>query len=720
MDTPIIIGIAGHTGHGKTTLARHLLRHCSVLSHHPPPARSRTLPSADRRFYPFALSSGHEATLADIPGNPRYIRTSIRTLCHVDMAVVVIGADDGVMPQTREHIRILHHFGVCAGIIVISKTDMVDEETVSIAELEAAEAAENTFLEGCPVLRFSAQDTPDASPGRSPGPSPDTSPDTFPDAPPNQSPVSSLDDRLRAIRDAISEQALRLASGVSETTGSMKGTDGVPSGSGSQSFRLCIDRVRQFSGFGTVVTGTVLSGCIHKNDPVLLLPGQQAFRARHLQIHGRDVKSICAGNRAGINLHKAHFDKIRKGMVLVSPDTGIPGRFLNAEMHLEDTAASALADRIRIRLYTGTAVTTATVIRIAAAGTGNRPAHKTGTTDSQDNVMVPGTTTLVQLRPAAPLCVFPGDRYVVGLLGDHRIIGGGRMLETTNIKHRRSKSEIAVKRLRAMHSGDLSDYVSLMLNSHPFRILSGKEIADQTLFARAGQHPAVDDEIKRRIDGGEIIDFGTAGVMGKENADRLVEETMEICKKLIKDNSSMKLNVHAGEIGEKIRKRFPGGLSHPALQNALDELCRRQKLIARNGHYQLPLARSQTGGAYRELLDSLREFAARSSPKPFTAGFFCKAHGNRFDKKSVEKFLRHLAEHNELVALNMERFIRPHDLEQAKKRIESAISQRGAFYIQDCHTVLGYGRSQAVPVLEYLDETDFTERVDNARVLKNR
>lgn len=639
MEKSLTIGVAGHAGHGKTSLVRHLVGVLPKAEAWPTISETRLEASTETKFYPLTLPSGLQGSLVDAPGNPAYLKNLVRGLCCVDMAVLVIAADDGVMPQTREHLEILGLSGVKHGLIVISRTDLVDDETVSLAALEALELTENTFLAGVPVLHCSEKSIA----------------------------------CITQILEALDKQAQIL-----------------PARSIHAAFRLSIDQVNQFSGFGTVVTGTVLAGSIRKNDTVLLLPDGRTARARNLQTHGRDADIAYAGRRVGINLHKVPFNSLKKGMVVASPDAMAPSRFLNAEMKILDKESVVLQDRIRIRLFTGTAVTGVMIVLM------------------ERKKLSAGETELVQIRPVSPLSACPGDRFLVSLLNENRIIGGGRILETTNVKYRDVWARMTVPRLAVMQCNDLSGFVDVMLDHYPYRAFSSNEIACHTIFSSADTEKV----IRRRVSAGELIVFGKTKIIKKKHYEQLTGRVIKVLEKLA-GNKLLKLNFHIKEISENLEET----VSHEILLDVLEKLCSSGQVVSANGLYQLPVHRVHLGGVHQATLSKLLEFASASWPKPFTAGHFCKVHGSRFNKKTVEKILRHLASQDALVSIDQERFMEPAAIGEIKRRIKTAIEKKGQFSISDCQSVLGYGRTQAISVLEYLDDTGYTKRNGNVRVL---
>jgi len=311
MDRPVTVGVAGHVDHGKTTLVHRLT---GVATDRHPEERRRGL-TIEAGVAPLGLASGRPCALIDVPGHTDFLKNAIRGLHGVDLALLVVAADDGVMPQTREHLEILRFFGARGGAVVLTKTDLVDAEILDLAELEVADLLGGTFLAGKPVLRFSARET----------------------QPP-----------LEIVR-SLEAEALSLGPGTGEAP-----------------FKLWIDQVRQVAGFGTVVSGTVTAGRLRVDDPVELQPGGLRTRARSLESHGRPVVAAVAGQRVGISLHRVPLAAVGRGMALTAPEALAAGYLLNVELEVLAHSDRPLQDRQRVKVYLGAASTPALAVLMEA------------------------------------------------------------------------------------------------------------------------------------------------------------------------------------------------------------------------------------------------------------------------------------------------------------------------------------------------------------------
>jgi selenocysteine-specific elongation factor len=307
-----IIGIAGHVDHGKTTLVRCLT---GVDTDRKPEEKRRGM-SIEAGVAPLELPSGRRAAVIDVPGHTDFLKNTIRGLHRVDLGVLVVAADDGVMPQTREHLDILSFFDAAAGCVVLSKTDLVDEDTAGLAELEVRELLQGTVMEGCPFYRFSA-----LNPGL----------------------------------------AGEIARGLEESLADL------PSRKPEPPFRLWIDQVRNLPGHGTVVSGTVSSGVLRPGDELELLPAGLPCRARSLESHGAAVDEACAGERVGVNLPRVSLKEIARGMALATPGAFVPAAFLNVSLRVLARSSCGVRDRQAFRFYSGTAMARARIVLMEGA-----------------------------------------------------------------------------------------------------------------------------------------------------------------------------------------------------------------------------------------------------------------------------------------------------------------------------------------------------------------
>lgn len=258
----LIIGTAGHIDHGKTTLIR-MLTGIDCDTHKEEKARGITI---NLGFSHILLPSGESAGIIDVPGHKDFINTMVGGACGIDMVLLVIAADSGIMPQTVEHINIITALGIDKGVVALTKTDIVDDELIEMAKYEISEYLKTTSLKNAPVIGVSAQTG------------------------------AGKDELVNAIEQVIAQIEDRDKGNL---------------------FRMYIDRIFTVKGFGSVVTGSVLGGSIETGKEVFLLPGEkQKLRVRSIERHGAPVDAVIRGDRAAINLIGLKNDDFERGMLI--------------------------------------------------------------------------------------------------------------------------------------------------------------------------------------------------------------------------------------------------------------------------------------------------------------------------------------------------------------------------------------------------------------------
>lgn len=294
----VIVGTAGHIDHGKTALVKALT---GVDADRLPEEKERGI-TIDIGFAELDLDDVHIG-FVDVPGHEKFVKNMLAGASGIDLVMLVIAADEGVMPQTKEHFEICRLLETKAGIIVITKSDLVDEDTLGLVALEVAEMVKDSFLEKAPIVTVS----------------------------------SKSGEGIERLKDVIRKTAREVPERKSEFV-----------------TRLPIDRVFTVKGFGAVVTGTLVSGEIVGAQGLELLPLQRKVRVRGMQTHGKAASDVHAGQRVAINLGGIDHDEISRGMVLVEESSLVPTQIIDAEIEVISDAKSPLRSRQRVRVHIGT------------------------------------------------------------------------------------------------------------------------------------------------------------------------------------------------------------------------------------------------------------------------------------------------------------------------------------------------------------------------------
>jgi selenocysteine-specific elongation factor len=295
----VVLGTAGHIDHGKTSLVRALT---GIDTDRLKEEKERGI-TIELGFAHLTLPSGEDLAIVDVPGHERFVRNMVAGVSGIDFVLLVVAADEGVMPQTREHLEICSLLQVPTGLVALTKIDMVDPELVELAREDVTEAVAGTFLEGTPILPVSAVTG------------------------------EGLEALLSALDGTVASLEQRSAKGA---------------------FRLPVDRVFTMKGFGTVVTGTVVAGAVRKDDEVEMHVGGRRGKVRGIQVHGRLVERASAGQRVALNLSGLELDALHRGDTASHPGELRPSYMVDARLQLLPSAARELADRSRLRLHLAT------------------------------------------------------------------------------------------------------------------------------------------------------------------------------------------------------------------------------------------------------------------------------------------------------------------------------------------------------------------------------
>ena len=310
---PIVIGTAGHIDHGKSTLVRALT---GIEPDRFKEEQERGM-TIDLGFANFELPDGRRVGLVDVPGHERFIKNMVAGATGIDLVMLVVAADDGVMPQTREHLAIMDLLGVRRGLVVLNKVDLVEEEMVELAYEDVLSEVEGTFLEGAPILRCSGV----------------------------------RGDGIEELKQTLSELA------EEAEPRSMEGV-----------FRMPVQRVFSAKGFGTIVTGIPVSGSVKIGESLELQPGGLRGKVRGIQAYHEKAETARAGHSTAINLSDVRHDEVERGVVLSTPGFFEPATMFGAELEVIESSPMTVSNRLAVRVHTGTTEAVGEVVVLDAEG----------------------------------------------------------------------------------------------------------------------------------------------------------------------------------------------------------------------------------------------------------------------------------------------------------------------------------------------------------------
>jgi selenocysteine-specific elongation factor len=627
---PVIFGTAGHIDHGKTALVKALTG-----------TDTDRLKEEKERGITIELGYAFltdRIAIIDVPGHERFIKNMVAGVSTVDFALLVIAADDGIMPQTREHFDILRLLGVEDGAIAITKCALADEEWIDLVEEEIVETVAGSFLEGKPIAR-----------------------------------VDSLEKRgIAELREVLLEIAERKKD---KAPGSV--------------FRLPIDRVFTIKGFGTVVTGSALTGSVAVDDRLELLPRGALVRVRGIETQGRKSSSATAGMRAALNVPQVAVDEVSRGDVLATPGRLEPTFMLDVECRMLEASPVPLEQRQRVRVHLGTKEVMARAVLL------------------DRDTIEPGQEGLVQLRLEERTSAQRLDRYVIRRYSPQITIGGGRVLDANPRKHRKRHTEEVVGTLRTL--GDARDEQLVLRLLDKAGILSFDDLVTRTNL------PAeqVEDVVGALGVEGEVIELeakGSRHLAAKSVFDKFEEGLLDALRAFHKKNP-LRGGAKRGEILSRWRKDLPDFLLKHFVEVALSRMTIKSPggdLLALHD-YEVRLTKKQRA-ALQKIEASLIE--GRFQPPDLVA----LAAENMLDEKAARQLAQVLVDQGK--AINMEGKIYFHEqiVDEGVGLLRQGYRRQPEMTMSDFRQLVGTTRKYALPLLNYYDSQGYTTRRGDVRV----
>jgi selenocysteine-specific elongation factor len=612
----MIIGTAGHIDHGKSALIAALT---GSAMDRLADERRRGI-TIDLNFAPLALPGGATAGVVDVPGHEDFVRTMVAGASGIDLALLVVAADEGIMPQTREHLAILEHLGVAAGIPVVTKADLVEPDWLELVAEEVAEWLGRSPVAFEPPLAVSVRS------GQG---------------------LDQLRERLARRAAALRPRA------------------------GADLFRLPVDRAFSLAGVGTVITGTAWSGRVAVGDAVRFLPAGRQARVRSIESYGSTLAQSEPGARTAVGLAGVQRDDVRRGDWLVAADAPWMATLaLDVELSLEDTAPRPLLVRSRVRLHLGTAEVMARV--------------------SPRAPIEPGGHGLARLVLEAPVVARTGDRFVLRSYSPVTTIGGGRVLDPEPPRRRTAwpatlATSDPAERFRAM-----LERRPLGISSAQLPVLLGLPPADALAAARAEPAARLVGELWVRD--GVLAEIGSRALAAIKAWHR----------------------AHPADRGVPL-ETLRHGLRAPAalVERALADLAEGGRVRLAAGFATLSgfVPRVEGGDAEIDRVVRILEEAQLSPPSLAELE-------RQTGRRDVGAILRLAAESGRVEAVERERwYARP-----ALDRFTAVLAELGRDSLIAPSAVrdrLGISRKFMIPLLEWADAKGITERVGDARRLRN-
>jgi len=630
-----IIGTAGHVDHGKTVLVRALT---GIDTDRLKEEKERGI-SIELGFAPFKLPNGTLAGVVDVPGHERFIKNMLAGVGGIDMVLLVVAADEGIMPQTEEHLEIIDLLQIPEGIIVITKIDLVEEDWLELVKEEVLELVRGTVLENAPVAGVSAVT------GQG---------------------IPELIELVQQVSEKLSD---RPAIGQA---------------------RLPIDRVFTVTGFGTVVTGTLVEGNLRVGDTVEIMPRQREGRVRGLQVHGQKVEAAGPGQRVAVNVAGIEHEQIERGSVLSLPKAIVPSHRLDIRLKLLPSAAKPLANRARVRVHLGTVEILARVTLL------------------EGDELEPGSSGFAQLECEGPLAAARGDRLVLRSYSPMRTIGGGKVIDPSPPKRKRLNPEV-IENLRTKEKGSPEELLKQLMIDPKQLLFTGAELVkglgtDENVAMSSLENLVALGDV-RLLKSDSKTYYILSAVFDQKAGDLI--NTLE--------NYHRQYPLRPGISKEEIRSRHFSGLTSK-LFNVLMELYQAEGIAAIVGeNAALAGFNPAPGPALEKTFQAIEE-------KYMTGDFQTPGWDEitvqfKLSPAQAEEILGYFVNSRILIKLEDNVLVSRKNLDRAKELVTEFLRQNKEMSLGEARDLLKTSRKFALPIMSYLDQERITRRVDDKRVL---
>lgn len=626
-----ILGTAGHVDHGKSTLIAALTgTHPDRLKEEK--AREMTI---ELGFASMKLPNSEEVGIIDVPGHRDFIGNMLAGIGGIDAVLLVVAADEGVSAQTREHLAIVDLLDIKRGVIVLTKTDLVqDPDWLELVSMDIRELVQPTSLATAPIVSVSA----------------------------------------------------RTGFGIPELLDQIEITlNGIPSRKDLGKPRLPVDRVFTLTGFGTVVTGTLLDGSLKIGDEVVCLPRGKTGRIRGLQNHHHKLQKIDPGFRAAVNIVNLSLQDIERGDVIAHPGDYKPTNLLDAHFRLLKDSPFHLKHNLEVKLFLGSSETTARIRLLGSQG------------------LKPGESAFIQLRTNHPVVASKGDRFILRLPSPSETLGGGMVLDPEPGRVYKRFDTENLDRLDSMFSGNDNELIN--------QILTTLKVTNLTALSQKSALPMeeVSQIVSTMLERGEVIGLGNSRDIRKITLispaywQTLYQDSLEILTDFHQSNP-----YKAGMPREELRTEL--NLSQVLFDQVLDKMAEDLSLIQKGSlvwatHHHVVL----TPADQAKVAPILAEFLANQFSPPDI---------NQLQAQIGTNLLEGLLSSQILVAVSDQVVFTPEALLAMREWVQKTIRANGELSLAQFRDQFSTSRKYAAAVLEYFDSIGFTYRKGDVRGLR--
>ena len=631
----IILGTAGHIDHGKTSLIKAVT---GTDTDRLKEEKERGI-TIELGFASLDLPNGQHVGIVDVPGHEKFVKNMVAGATGIDIVVMVIAADEGVMPQTREHMEICTLLGIKHGFVALTKIDMVDEEWLELAMEDVRDFTAGTFLENTPIV-----------------------------------PVS-----------AVKEKGLQEFSRILETI-----CNQVPERSLSSLFRLPVDRVFTMKGFGTVITGSLISGRVQVGDTVMIYPSMVTSRVRGIQVHNQGVNMAEAGQRTAINFQGLEKAAIKRGEMLALPGTLKPSFMVDLQLQYLASNKKPIKNRTRVRFHTGTSEILGNLVLL----------------DREE--LPPGEKAAVQLRLDEPVCLVKDDRFVIRSYSPVRTIGGGQVLNPIPPKHKRFKADV-VQGLQSIAERSMEELIDYYIDQTGH---AGAAFSDLVLMTNITEK-SLEQQLQALLSRKTVllVDRDSRIYMHTNSFQQLRQDLTGHLERYHKTNP-----LKAGMPKEELKTKLPPNLSPKLFNLLMNQMLKDDDISVVEDTVHLASHTVALGADQEDIRDKIIKTYKESGLQPP----YFKELGKQLtaDPSRARDVLNLLVKEGRLVKVKEDLFFDADAVTRLKQRLVEFLTVNGEISTPQFKEMTAASRKYVIPLIEFFDAQNFTIRIGDIRKLR--
>ena len=633
----IIVGTSGHVDHGKTCLIKAL----SGFDTDRLKEEKKRGMTIDLGFANLPNDAGLHIGIIDVPGHEKFVKNMLAGIGGIDLVLLVVALDEGVMPQTVEHFEIIKMLNIKRGIIVLTKSDLVDKEWQDIVEEDVKNLVKGSFLENAPIIRVSSYTSENIA--------------------------------------KLNEMIINMVSDIGDRKND------------PELFRLPIDRVFTMEGFGTVITGTLQEGSVSLGDEIMLYPKEKLLKIRGIQSHGQKEEKAFAGQRVALNLLNIRKEELERGDILAYKNSIVKTKLIDVWIELFATSTRELKNGDRVHLNYGSKQTIAKVVLLSKSSLRAKEGD------------------YAQLRFDEEVCIKRNDRFIVRFLSPVESFGGGRVIDTIPLKHKRM-DEAVLKVCEEKASADIEKIAAIKINEESHKYYNRQNYASILNVSSTELKQILDKLLEDRL----IIELSDSSIIHIDYFNKVSLYSKELLKQFHQEKpitEGMDKEEFKSRLSEKFRLTDP---KKSAL--LLAEMVRRKILKTRDKY----VSDSEFTVSYSKELSGMQETIRQ---KYIKAGVEAPATNDVVadikESKKARQIIEDMYKSGELIKISPAAYMYSEAYEKVLKSIKALAekSEDNTFTLAEFRDAHATSRKYAMAVLEYLDKKKITKLVGDRRVL---